>query len=44
MIATASNGARSTRRTRVDMAAIRDAIVEVLAEDHPQTVRQVFYR
>jgi hypothetical protein len=26
------------------MAAIRDAIIEVLRADHPQTVRQVFYQ
>ena len=32
------------RRTRDDIAAIKDAIKEVLADDHPQTVRQVFYR
>ncbi len=32
------------RRTRDDIVAIKDAIKEVLASDHPQTVRQVFYR
>jgi hypothetical protein len=32
-----------TRRTRAAMGDIKGAIVEVLSEDHPQTVRQVFY-
>ena len=32
------------RRTKQEMAVIRDAIRDVLARDHPQTVRQVFYR
>jgi len=32
------------RRTKPQMDAIREAIYEVLAEDNPMTVRQVFYR
>jgi hypothetical protein len=32
------------RRTKTEMAAIREAIYRVLADDHPMTVRQVFYR
>jgi len=32
------------RRFREDIVAIKKAIKEVLADDHPQTVRQVFYR
>lgn len=32
------------RRTREDMADLRDVIHEVLAQDHPMTVRQVFYQ
>src|SRR5262245_41868861 len=32
------------RRTKADIAAIRDAIVEVIEDDPPMTVRQVFYR
>jgi hypothetical protein len=35
---------RRRRRTRAEMEAIREAIVDVLAEDHPMTVRGVFYR
>jgi hypothetical protein len=31
------------RRTKSDIAAISEAIVELLEQDHPQTVRQVFY-
>jgi hypothetical protein len=31
------------RRTKADVASIRDAIREILEEAHPQTVRQVFY-
>jgi len=40
------NGSRSInqRRTHADMAEIRAAILEVLAEDRPMTVRQVYYR
>jgi hypothetical protein len=43
----AANGTGSIkrrRRTREQMDAIRGAITLVLEEDHPQTVRQVFYR
>jgi hypothetical protein len=32
-----------TRRTKAAVADIRQAIVNILTEDHPQTVRQVFY-
>jgi len=32
------------RRTQAEMAAIRQSIMDVLAEDRPMTVRQVFYR
>jgi hypothetical protein len=32
------------QRTKADMVAIRAAINEILAADHPQTVRQIFYR
>lgn len=32
------------RRSKAEMAAVREAITEVLRNDHPQTVRQVFYR
>ena len=32
------------RRRRQDMVAVRAAIKSVLAADHPQTVRQVFYQ
>ena len=40
-----TNGAcPTTRRTRDDIAEIKRAIKEVLAADHPQTVRQVFYQ
>jgi hypothetical protein len=31
------------RRTKLTMSGIRDAINAILTEDHPQTVRQVFY-
>jgi hypothetical protein len=31
------------RRTKAEIAAIRKVIYEILSEDHPQTVRQVFY-
>jgi hypothetical protein len=31
------------RRTKAEMTAIKAAISDVLAADHPQTVRQVFY-
>jgi hypothetical protein len=32
------------RRTKADMARIRDAILALLEADHPQTNRQVFYQ
>jgi hypothetical protein len=32
------------RRTKKDMQAIREALYAILEEDHPMTVRQVFYR
>ena len=31
------------RRTKAEIASIRDAIFDLLSEDNPQTVRQVFY-
>jgi hypothetical protein len=34
---------RRIRRTKHEMAKIRDVIEAILEEDHPQTVRQVFY-
>jgi hypothetical protein len=43
----ASNGAcpiKDRRRTRAQIEAIRAAIDGILATDHPQTVRQVFYQ
>ena len=33
-----------SRRTRAEIQAVRDALRELLAADHPMTVRQVFYR
>jgi hypothetical protein len=35
---------RRQRRTKAQIAEIRDAMYAVLEDDHPQTVRQVFYR
>jgi hypothetical protein len=32
------------RRTKADVQAIRETIKSILAADHPQTVRQVFYQ
>src|SRR5262249_37139821 len=32
------------RRSKADIAAIRDAILEVIEDDPPMTVRQVFYQ
>ena len=32
------------RRTKADVAEIRDAIIEVIGDDPPMTVRQVFYQ
>ena len=40
----ANRACPTNRRGRTEMAAIRDAIIEVLRADHPQTVRQVFYQ
>jgi len=34
---------KRSRRTKDDIDTIKAAISEVLAADHPQTVRQVFY-
>jgi hypothetical protein len=31
------------RRTKADITGIRKAIINILTEDNPQTVRQVFY-
>ena len=31
------------RRTKAEVATIRKTIVDILSDDHPQTVRQVFY-
>jgi hypothetical protein len=31
------------RRTKAAVTSIRDAIRDILEQDHPQTVRQVFY-
>ena len=35
---------RRRRRTKAEIEAIRGEIYELVAEDHPMTVRQVFYR
>jgi hypothetical protein len=35
---------KRTRRTKAEIDAVRDAIRAILAADHPQTVRQVFYQ
>ena len=32
------------RRTKAAVAGIRDAILDILADDHPMTVRQIFYQ
>jgi len=34
---------KRSRRSRADIDAIREAIVEILGEHSPMTVRQVFY-
>src|SRR5262245_44889822 len=34
---------RRRRRTKAVIASVRDAIKDILEQDHPQTVRQVFY-
>jgi hypothetical protein len=46
MSALASSGASPTkrRRTRAEITAIRDAMSEILSEEHPATVRQLFYQ
>src|SRR2546429_9228860 len=31
------------RRTKAEVAGIRNAILDILSQDNPQTVRQVFY-
>jgi hypothetical protein len=31
------------RRTKADVAKIRNSIIDILSEDNPQTVRQIFY-
>src|SRR4051812_32492218 len=35
---------RSTRRSRNDVARIREQLFTILRDDNPMTVRQVFYR
>jgi hypothetical protein len=35
---------RRDRRTKADVAAVRDAIIDVIKSDPPMTVRQVFYQ
>ena len=35
---------KRTPRTKADVTAIRDAIIEVIEDDPPMTVRQVFYQ
>jgi hypothetical protein len=34
---------KRSRRTKAEIAAIKAAIVDILEQSHPQTVRQVFY-
>jgi hypothetical protein len=34
---------KRSRRTKAEIASVRDAIKDILEQDHPQTVRQVFY-
>lgn len=43
---TANSGARptSSRRTKAEITALEDAMVELLAEEYPTTVRGMFYR
>jgi hypothetical protein len=38
------SGACPTRRSREDIAAIRDAILDIIGDDPPMTVRQAFYQ
>jgi hypothetical protein len=35
---------RKNRRTKNKITSIKDALVEILEGDHPQTVRQVYYQ
>jgi hypothetical protein len=35
---------KRTRRSKADMDAIRDMLFAILVEDHPQTIRGVFYQ
>jgi hypothetical protein len=37
-------GACSTTRTKADIAAVRDTIIEVIEDDPPMTVRRVFFQ
>lgn len=39
-----SSSIRRSRRTKTEMAGIREAIYQVTSEDPPMTVRQVFYQ
>jgi hypothetical protein len=41
---TASGSRPTTRRTRSDIDAIKNTMVDIIAMDNPMTVRQVFYR
>jgi hypothetical protein len=34
---------KRSRRTKAEVAAVRNAILDILEDDNPQTVRQVFY-
>jgi hypothetical protein len=43
-MATESYRACLTRRSKADIAAIRDTIIKVIEDDPPMTVRQVFYQ
>jgi hypothetical protein len=40
----APNGGDSTRRTKAQMGQLARQIIDVLASDHPQSVRHIFYR
>lgn len=40
----AASPIKRQRRTKADIARIREAMVALLREDNPMTVRQVFYR
>lgn len=44
MSAYGASPTKRRRRTKAQMDSIRMAMVETLAEDHPMSVRQVFYR